>query len=105
MEKESRNCQQVKGGSKDNTSELALKPIIVGLVPARVLVHKAAGICPSARLRIRRQVAEMLGKKKQASLDITFEMEQMELEHELAFAAACCWARSCWEGKCVVDMY
>ena len=41
-------------------------------------------------------MAEMLGKKKQASVDISFEMEHMELEHELAFAATCSWARSCW---------
>ena len=77
----------------------------MGLVPARVLGLKALDICPSARLRIRRQVAEMLGKKKQASLDISFEMEHIKLEHELAFAATCSWARSCWEGKWVVDMY
>ena len=30
-------------------------------------------------------MAEMLGKKKQASLDIFVEVENMELEYELAF--------------------
>ena len=30
-------------------------------------------------------MAEMLGKKKQASLDIFVEVEKMELEYELAF--------------------
>ena len=30
-------------------------------------------------------MAEMLGKKKQASLDIYVEVEKMELEYELAF--------------------
>ena len=38
----------------------------------------------------------------QASLDIFVEVENMELEHELAIAA---WARSCWEGKWVDDVY
>ena len=56
----------------------------MGLLPARVLVYRAPGICPSERLRIRRQVAEMLGKKMPASLDIFVEVENMVLEHELA---------------------
>ena len=57
----------------------------MGPVPARVVGHKGPGLCLSQRLRIRRQVAEMLGQKKQASLDIFVEVENMELENELAF--------------------
>ena len=47
----------------------------------------------------------MLGKKKQASLDIFLEVADMELEYELAFAAICQWAGSCWKGKRAYDMY
>ena len=93
-------------GFYDNTSQLAVNKLIhVGLVPARALVHKVLGICPSQRLRIRRQVADMLGKKKPPFLDTSLEMEHMELEHELAFAATCSWARSCWGGIWIDDMY
>ena len=77
--------KKVQGGSKTIPQNCHKKTINVGLVPARVLGYQARGICPSARLRIRRQVAEMLGKKKQASLDIFVEVENMELEYELAF--------------------
>ena len=52
----------------------------MGLVPARVLVRKDLDIWPYERLRIRRHGAEMLGKKKQASLDIFVEVDIMELE-------------------------
>ena len=38
--------------------------INMGLVPARVWEHKAFGVCPTQRPMNRRQVAEMLGKKK-----------------------------------------
>ena len=43
---------------------------------------------------MRRKVAGMLGKKTQASLDIFLEVVHMEVKLKLAFAAACCWARS-----------
>ena len=46
----------------------------------------------------------MLGKKKQASLDIFLEVENMELQYELAFAATSHWSWSCWEGKWADDM-
>ena len=56
-------------------------------------------MCPTQRLRIRRQVAEMLGEKKGASSEIVMEVEDFELENELACSATCSWARSCWEGR------
>ena len=40
------------------------------------------------RLKIIRQIAEMLGKKKMASLDVLSEIDNIELEHGLAFSAA-----------------
>ena len=62
-------------------------------------------MCPTQRLRIRRQVAEMLRHKKQASLDIFLEVENMELEFERVFAANSSWARSCWDGTWADDVY
>ena len=41
-----------------------LKVINMGRVLARIWRHKALGICPTQRLRIRRQVAEMLRRRK-----------------------------------------
>ena len=41
------------------------KLINMDLVLSRCWEQKALGICPRQRLRIRRQVAEVLGKKKQ----------------------------------------
>ena len=61
----------------------------MGLFPARIWGHKASGISPTERLRIRSQVADMLGKKKQASLDNFSEFENMELEYKLAITATC----------------
>ena len=41
----------------------------------------------------------MYGKKMQASLNISAEVENMGLECEPAFAAICYWAGLCWEGR------
>ena len=49
-------------------------------------------------------MAEVSGKSRRP-VDIFLEEENMELECELAFPAACFWARSCWEGKWADDMY
>ena len=38
------------------------------------------------------------GKTRQAFLEMFLEVETLELEYELAFAATCYLARSCWEG-------
>ena len=45
-------------------------PIEMCAVSARVWSHKDFGICLSPRRNIRRQTAEMSGKKKNVSLDI-----------------------------------
>ena len=37
--------------------------------------------------------------QEQVRLDIYLEVENMEFKYDLAFAAACYWAWSCWEGK------
>ena len=46
-----------------------------------------SGLCPAQRLKARREVAEMLGKKKAAPLDVFSKVENVELEHELAHSA------------------
>ena len=69
------------------------KPINMGLVPAIVWGLMALDMRPTQRQKMRRQVAEMLDKKKHASLDIILEVENVELEYELAFAATSYWAK------------
>ena len=48
------------------------------------------GLRPTQRQRIKRQVAEMFGKKERASLDVLVEFENTELENERVFVATCC---------------
>ena len=50
-----------------------------GLVPARTWGHMALGVCPTQRLKIRRQVTEMLGGRTTASLDISSQVETLNL--------------------------
>ena len=50
-----------------------------GLVPARTWRHEALRVCPTQRLKIRRQVAEMLGERTTASLDISSQVETLNL--------------------------
>ena len=38
-------------------------------------------------------------------MEIFFEVEDMELEYQLAFAAICPWARSSWVGKWNDDLF
>ena len=68
-------------------------------------MQKAPGVCPTQRLKIRRHVAEMLGKKKTASLDIFLEVESAQLDHELAFSATFYCTVSRWKGQRTDDMY
>ena len=75
----------------------------MGMVPAGIWEHKALNVCRIHILRIRGQVADMLGKNEQASLDNFLEVENMELECELAFSA-CYSATSCSEGRWNDDM-
>ena len=55
---------------RQNLKTGTTKLIHMGLVPTRIWGHGAPGVSPTQRLQMRGQVAEMLGKKKQASLDI-----------------------------------
>ena len=48
----------------------------------RKLLHMALVPAPLQRPRVSGQVAEMLGKKTQTSLDIFLEVEDMELEYK-----------------------
>ena len=82
----------------ENLGANTKKHIHMGLVPAGIWEHKAVDVCPIQRLRIRGEVADMPGKNEQASLDMFLEVENMELECELAFFA-CCSVTSCWEGR------
>ena len=65
----------------------AKKLINMVVVPARIRQRNVSGICPSQRLKIRRQVAEILGRQRHASLDIFSEVKHVELEDEVAYPA------------------
>ena len=54
---------------------------------------------------MRRQVTVTSDKKASLLGHHFLEVEIMELEYELAFAAIFDWARSCWEGEWADDMY
>ena len=47
----------------------------------------------------------MSQKKEHASLSIHLEMNGLEVQHELAVAAALFRAQACWFGKLHEDMY
>ena len=57
-------------------------------------------ICLTQRLKIRRQVAEMLGKRRSAFLEMFSEDGNAQLEHdELAYLATFHWVKSFRDGK------
>ena len=57
------------------------------LVSARTWTQKFLGVCPAEIVKIRKQVAEMLRKKKTASSDDFSEVEDVELAHQLVLQA------------------
>ena len=59
-----------------------------------VIAHEDVGICRSQRRRVRRQVAETLGRKKRVSHDNFPEAENMEIEHVFALSGTLHWAES-----------
>lgn len=87
--------QYLKKGTKKLTT--------MGLVLARVWRHKVLGICPTQRLKIRRRVAELLGKRQEASLGIFFEVGHIELEYEFTCAATSYCSCSRWESMWAGD--
>ena len=79
--------QYLRSGARKRTN--------MALVLARIWTHlEPFGICLTRTQMITTRVAEMLGTKEQASLDIFLEVENMDFEYELAFAAAGYSARS-----------
>ena len=60
----------------------------MGFGLTRTWRHTTLGVCSSERLKIIWQIEEMLGKKKMAPLDVLSEIDNIELEHGLAFSAA-----------------
>ena len=64
------------------------KLVKMGFGLTRTWRPKALGVCSSERLKIIRQIAEMLGKKKMAPLDILSKIDNIVLERGLAFSAA-----------------
>ena len=55
-----RDPNSIRNRNKKKQASTDIFLVNMGLVPARVFFHKALGTCPFERLRIRRQVAEML---------------------------------------------
>ena len=58
----------------------------------------------SERLKVRRNVAHVMGKKAGASLSIDLETQEMECQHEMAVTATNFWAHACWPGRLNEDM-
>ena len=71
------------------------KLISMVLVPARIWEHKSLGVCTSQRLKMRRHVAEIPGKK-------TTEIENMEMEHDFVYSATFYRVKSCGLKMCVM---
>ena len=44
---------------------------------------------------------EQLAKKPSVSLSLFLEMNNLEVDHEVACAATCFWAKAVWKGKWV----
>ena len=53
----------------------------LGLVPAKVWGHMAFGLNPTERLKLRRQIAQVAGKKRSTSLSIFLEVNEIEVQH------------------------
>ena len=62
------------GRSKKRVGVVQKKLTIFGLTPALMRGHSALGICSSQKPSVRKQTAEMLGKKQRASLHISLEV-------------------------------
>ena len=69
-------------------SELLLSLFMQDLMSSVISVFP--GLRPTQRLRIKRQVAEMFGKKERASLDKLSNSRLRSLKNERVFVAACC---------------
>ena len=66
----------------------------MGMVPGRVQGAEALFMVPAPREVLRRQSASTAGKKPPESLSLFFEVNNLEIDHELACAATVLWAQA-----------
>ena len=57
------------------------------------------GMSPTERLKFRRHMAAVAGKKSTTSLPLTMEVYGLEVEEELSTMATKHWAEGVWIGK------
>ena len=60
----------------------------------------ALGINPTLRKHMIRQMLLVAGMKALTSLSFCLDMNEVEVEHEFAIAAATILATQCWDSKC-----
>ena len=85
---------------KEGLEKVTEKLFNMGLVPARIWEHKLLGVYPTRRLKTRRQVAKMLGRKKTASLDRCLPRLRMwSWSMSWPWSTTFDWVESCLGGK------
>ena len=75
------------------------KVLRMGVVPGRVWGSEALGMAPSQRENLRRQMASAAEPKPSMALSLLLEINNLEVEHELACVATCFWAQAVWTGQ------
>ena len=75
------------------------KLLRAGMVPARIWRVHAAGLAPTERLKLRRQMAAAAGKKNTTSLSLFMEAYGLEVEEDLSTLATQNWAEGVWTRK------
>ena len=65
---------------------------------------RALEMRPSKRLKVRRNIAHVMGKKAGVSLSRDLETQEMECQNEMAVSAARFQAHACWPGRRNEDM-
>ena len=85
-----------------NYMKVGVKKLLrAGMVPARTWRVHAAGMPPTERLKLRRQMAAAAGKKSTTSLSLFMEACGPEVEEELPTLATQYWAERGLDGEMV----
>ena len=72
------------------------KMLRAGMMPARTWRVHAAGMAPTERLKLRRQMAAAAGKRSTTSLSPFMEVFGLEVEEDLSTLATQYWAEEVW---------
>ena len=91
--------QQNKAFQKSYMKVVVKKLLRAGLVPARTWRVHAAGMSPTERLNLRRQMAAAAGKNSTTSLSLFMQAFGLEVEEDLCTLATQKRAEGVWIGK------